>query len=120
MIQIMKISKGLKQAYDVQDFAFAAIEAFKAHLTDEDGKLKLTRDDASAIVSLVKGWEGCQERIRIHRRVPMPGSLKPECKPDKRKSRAPITPIAYAEPLPAPGETPLPAVPPALPGVPNA
>lgn len=37
----------------------------------------LERDDAVALTSLVKAWESCQERIRIHKGRPMPGSLKP-------------------------------------------
>ena len=84
----MKISKGLAQAYQLQDFAFEALMSLKIMLTGEDGKLNLTREDASAIVSLQKAWQGCQERISFHRRVPSPGSLKPERPKPKTRPRA--------------------------------
>src|SRR5687768_11260855 len=57
----MKISKGLKQAYDVQDFAYATLMAMKESLSS-DGKLVLTRDDATAISHLVRAWQAAQER----------------------------------------------------------
>jgi hypothetical protein len=91
----VKISKGLKQAYAVQDFAFDAIEALKAQFTGEDGKLKLMRDDAMSIAQVHRVWQGAQERISFHRRVPSPGSLKPE-KQDKQKPRKPFGPISAA------------------------
>lgn len=40
------ISKGLKQAYQLQDFTFEAVLALKHALTEEDGTLKIARDDA--------------------------------------------------------------------------
>jgi hypothetical protein len=76
-----RISKGLKQAYELQDFTFEAAMALKAELAGESGKMKIAREDAAAIASLVKSWEACQERIRIHRGKPMPGSYRPERKP---------------------------------------
>jgi hypothetical protein len=66
-------------------------------LTGKDGKLNLTREDASAIVSLQKAWQGCQERISFHRRVPSPGSLKPERKPSKQRKRPPVQPLGPAK-----------------------
>jgi hypothetical protein len=81
----VKISKGLKQAYDLQDFTYSAILALKGSLTDEGGKLRVTRADASAIAQLSRAWEMTQERIRIHRNKPLPGSFKPEKPTPKRK-----------------------------------
>jgi hypothetical protein len=78
----MKISKGLKQAYELQDFTHSATLALRDTLI-RDGKLRVNREDAAAISSLVKAWELCQERIRIHRNKPMPGSLRPE-RPQKK------------------------------------
>jgi len=95
----MKISKGLTQAYQLQDFAFEALMSLRAVLTGEDGKLNLTREDASAIVSLQKAWQGCQERISFHRRVPSPGSLKPERPKPKGRTRPPIAPLAWPKPI---------------------
>jgi hypothetical protein len=73
----MKISKGLKQPYELQDFTYAAALAHKDSLL-VDGKLVVTREDASAICSLVKSWELAQERIRIHRNKPLPGVRRQE------------------------------------------
>lgn len=84
----MKISKGLKQAYDLQDFTYEAALALRASLLEksslrqgtQNGKMHVSREDAAAIGSLVKAWESCQERIRIHRNKPMPGVLRPVAK----------------------------------------
>ncbi len=53
-----------------------------------DGKLVISREDASAVGSLIKAWESCQERIRIHRGKPMPGVLRPEKRLSKKLSSA--------------------------------
>jgi hypothetical protein len=78
----MKISKGLQQAYQVQDFTHSALMAMKEDLSKE-GKLTLTRDDATAISHLVRAWQAAQERIRIHRNKPLPGTVKPQAKAPK-------------------------------------
>lgn len=85
----MRVSKGLKQAYDVQDFAYAALMALRGTLS-KDGSLAITRDDATAIGQLVCSWEAAQERIRIHRGKPLPGSLKPVSKARKKSMSAPF------------------------------
>jgi hypothetical protein len=95
----MRVSKGLKQAYDLQDFTYAAALALRRSLRKQ-GKLVITREDASAIGSLVKAWESCQERIRIHRNKPMPGVLRPE-KPKPRKKL--MSPASVQVVCPAPG-----------------
>jgi hypothetical protein len=101
-----RISKGLKQAYEAQDFVFAALMALKAGLTKEDGSLKIAREEAQALAALTKSWQLTQEQIRIHRNRPMPGSLRPPTAREKREQererlrrRRPLP-----EPLPAPPE----------------
>jgi len=71
-----RISKGLSQAYQLQDFTFEVAMSLRDALPRKDGKLKITREDAQSIAALVKSWESCQQRIQVHRRVPNPGSLK--------------------------------------------
>jgi hypothetical protein len=95
----MRISKGLKQAYDLQDFTYAAALALRDSLRHR-GKLVISSKDASAIGALVKAWESCQERIRIHRNKPMPGVLRPE-KPKPRKR--PMSPASVQVVCPPPG-----------------
>ncbi len=92
----MRISKGLRQAYELQDFTHEAALALRDSLRHR-GKLVISREDAPAIGSLVKAWESCQERIRIHRNKPMPGVLRPE----RPKPRGRRIPPASVEVVPA-------------------
>jgi hypothetical protein len=96
----VRISKGLKQAYDLQDFTFAAALALRDSLRKR-GRLVISREDASAIGSLVKAWESCQERIRIHRNKPMPGVLRPE-NPKPRNERMSPTSVRVVCAAPGP------------------
>lgn len=99
----MRISKGLKQAYDLQDFTYEAALALRDRLRakGERGKLYVGREDAQAVGSLVKAWESCQERIRIHRNKPMPGVLRPD-KPKPKNSRKVPGSAAQVQPSPVP------------------
>lgn len=82
-------------------------EALRKSLTREDGELILTRDedgrlpDCAALVAIHKAWVEADDRIRIHRGKPLPGSLRPESKRKQtrtpRKS-APNGPISPAPP----------------------
>lgn len=96
----MKISKGLKQAYELQDFTHEAALALRDSLRHR-GKLAISREDASAIGSLIKAWESCQERIRIHRNKPMPGVLRPE-KPKPRVKRIALAHVEQVAPTQGP------------------
>jgi hypothetical protein len=87
-----RISKGLSQAYQLQDFTFAAAMSLKESLAGENGKLTIAREDAQSISALVKSWEACQQRIQVHRRVPNPGSLKHAVQ-RSGKRKAPFRPI---------------------------
>lgn len=73
----MRVSKGLLQSYQLQDFCHAAALALRDSLT-KDGKLSVTREDALSIKALVSAWESAQQRVAFHRRVPSPGVLKPD------------------------------------------
>jgi hypothetical protein len=79
----MRPSKQLLQSYQVMDFTFDSIVAMKASLT-QDGKLKLTREDALAVKALVSAWESAQQRVSFHRRVPSPGVIRRETEPARR------------------------------------
>jgi hypothetical protein len=100
-----KISKGLTQAYELQDFTFEAARSLRASLTGEDGKLKIAREDAQSLAALVKAWESCQERIRIHRRTPLPGTIG-RVERAKLLKRQAVRPLPEPEPAPeaAPAE----------------
>jgi hypothetical protein len=62
----VRISKGLKQAYELQDFTYNAAIAFKNSLA-KNGELAVTRQDAAAIRTLVSAWADCQKRVTFHR-----------------------------------------------------
>ena len=102
----MRASKGLLQAYDVQNFAHAAIMSFKRQVTKEDGSVVLGEYGAQVLLQLVKAWETAQDRVRIHRNKPLPGSLKPE---PKRKGKTSAATITVLEPISADDEQPAPA-----------
>ena len=71
-------SRGLSQAYEMQDFAHAAAMALREVLT-KDGKVQpLSKDDASTFGTLGKVWKDAQEQIRVHKGKPLPGSLTHE------------------------------------------
>jgi hypothetical protein len=94
----MKLSKGLLQSYQLQDFTFQAAMALKEALT-KDGKLAVTREDAQAVKALVSSWRDCQERVSFHRRVPPVKAVEPPAPKRKRRGAVGISPYLTA-PLP--------------------
>ena len=79
----MKVSKQLKQAFEIMDFAHSAALALRDSLL-RDGKMTITREDAAAIRALVQSWRDAQERVSFHRRVPAPSVREKE----KRQSKS--------------------------------
>ena len=69
----MKISKGLKQAYDLQDFTFSALVALRDSLSQE-GKLKVSREDATAIGNLIRAWERPLVAVRTPLKAGLPSA----------------------------------------------
>ena len=65
--------------------------AMKAALTAK-GELKLTREDATAVAQLVRAWESAQERVRIHRGRPLPGTYRPKAKEKNYRLAIPVEP----------------------------
>ena len=72
---------GLKQAIELQDLAYQAAMSIRRGLSPNE---KISREDAIALTNLVRAWESCQERIRIHRNKPLPGSRRHE--PERQKT----------------------------------
>lgn len=73
-------------AYAVQDLTFGALMSWKNAHQKEDGTFCLGEDFAQSLSQLVKAFETAQERVRIARGKPLPGSLKPESKPKKLRA----------------------------------
>lgn len=100
----MVISRGLKQAYDVQNFAHEALMALREQLT-QDGKVCAPDPKtASTLVGLGKVWKDAQEQVRIHRGKPLPGSLTHEKVTRARggRARASLSALASAAAAPLP------------------
>lgn len=99
----MKISKGLLQAYQIQDLTYDTLIAFKEGMKKE-GKLSPSRADAKAVKDLVAAWREAQERVSFHRRVPSPGVMRPEDRPKRKYGQPSTLPKNYASisPMPAP------------------
>ena len=70
----MRVSKGLMQAYQTQDFVYNAIVALRESLSDGDGGLCVTKDDCQSIATLVNALDKAQDRVRIHRGKPLPSA----------------------------------------------
>jgi hypothetical protein len=85
---------GLQQAYTIRNLAADEAKCLRdaPALSLED---KATR--AQALRNLTLVWETASERIRILRGRPLPGSLRPERKPSKRKPRS-AGPVGDAAP----------------------
>lgn len=92
---------GAMQAYALRQLAFDLAREFglssDAELTDQ------LRTRANAVTGLVRAWAEADERARIARGRPLPGSLRPERK-TKRKQTA-VEPVTA--PITAPVEQPV-------------
>jgi hypothetical protein len=78
----VKISKALKQCYDLQDVLFSAAN-----------QVECSRSD---LARLSLAWERLEERKRILRGRPLPGSYRPEKEKPKRSKPTVIEPIELA------------------------
>lgn len=93
---------GLAQAYELREIAAHMAFALRDDIKSSDGKLTVRRDefgkpvDAAALAQLIRAWAEADERARIARGRPLPGSLRPERKP-KVKKRAPVIAPVVAE-----------------------
>ncbi len=58
----------------------------------KDGAMKVSREDATAVAQLVRAWESAQERVRIHRGRPLPGTLRPKAKEKGYRQPEPLDP----------------------------
>ena len=82
-------NKGLEQAYILRDIAanqFLALKDEPAPTLAEKGiRARALRDVCSV-------WTSADDRIRIKRGQPLPGSLRPE-KPKSRSTKQPLQPL---------------------------
>ena len=72
---------GLQQALELRDLSYKAAVSICVGFS---AGTKISREDATALTGLVRAWESCDERIRIHRKLPLPGTRRPGPEPPKR------------------------------------
>ena len=82
------IRKTLQQATKLKDLSFQAALDLAAPSSSLEESQEL-RARAQAIIALTKSWSEACNMIRIARNKPLPGSLRPEPKPKKSKSKMP-------------------------------
>ncbi len=86
----------LTQVLAMQDALYEACMIMKEdcrNASDKEERAKI----AGAMSNTCKGWEALEDRKRVIRGLPLPGSLRPESKPRKPKS----------DNLPSPTEAPV-------------
>ncbi len=79
-------NRAQRQAKQMQEIAFNAVLDLRADMQESKDKLLRTRI-ATAISQLAKTWDTIEDRKRILKGKPMPGSLRPESKPSKKPKR---------------------------------
>lgn len=80
------IRHSLRQATKLKDLSFkAAIEIAEGNLSTDEAVEARAR--AQAIIALTKSWAESVNAIRVFKGKPLPGSLKPEAKPKKSKTK---------------------------------
>jgi hypothetical protein len=95
----LKRTSGRAQAYQLRELAFnlaLRIGTGKA----ADSEKKAARD----VTGLIRAWSEADDRVRIHRNKPLPGSLRPKEKPKTKRLSWP-EPVPSAEPTPQPAES---------------
>ncbi len=94
---------GLMQAYVLRELAYTlASNIGQQPKTNDEDQL---RARAQSVSSLIRAWAEADERARIARGAPLPGSLRPEAKRVARK-QATAAPVVY----PGPSDASAPAV----------
>ena len=85
------------QAYELRDFAYEqAVKLRQVECANAGEEVQRAR----GIADLVRSWTVAQDRIRIMRGRPLPGSLRPEKKPRRRRGDAGLGPLLLAEVVP--------------------
>jgi hypothetical protein len=78
---------GLLQAYELRDLAWGLAKKLGAGTANETEQ-KAARE----VTGLIRAWSEADDRVRIHRGKPLPGTLRPKPKPASRAM--PLEPLA--------------------------
>lgn len=98
-----KRNAAIMQAYRLREVAFRfALDVAGVTAAPTEELCARARDFAA----VVRAWSDADERARIARGRPLPGSLRPEKRPSKRKPARVIQPVRVSEPSPPGPPTP--------------
>lgn len=89
-------SRGLLQAYELRQLAHElAMKLASGEASEKESKV------ARDITGLIRAWAEADDRVRIHRGKPLPGTLRPKQEKAKHATNAtPVEPVPSAEPTP--------------------
>ena len=79
------LNKTLAQSIDLKDLAYQTAMELKTASGQEQAME--SRAKCQAVASAIKAWDMACDRSRVIRKVALPGSLRPESKPTKRKAQ---------------------------------
>ncbi len=108
---VVRGNAGRMQAYRLREVAFRlALDVAGVTVDNPSDELRARARDFAAVV---RAWTDTNDQSRIANGRPLPGSLRPERKPSKRRSRAhgpigdakPASETKSADQAPAPGDT---------------
>jgi hypothetical protein len=76
----LKRTSGRTQAYQLRELAYSlALKVGTGKAIESENK------SARDVTGLIRAWSEADDRVRIHRNKPLPGTLRPKEKPPKRK-----------------------------------
>jgi len=98
----MPRSRALSQCLDIQNLAYETAMGFKTLELSDDAVERHARK-CVALAQVARAWESAVERARILRGRPLPGSLRPEKRAQRKTTASTLTPLVRAsQPQPAP------------------
>ena len=87
------ISKGLTQAYELRDLTHRLAKEIGSTVPENNEE---RTSFAREVTGLVRAWDTADNRVRIHRNKPLPGSLRPVAKV-KRSVKPSLAPVLMPE-----------------------
>jgi hypothetical protein len=91
----LRRASGIRQAFQLQEFAFDAAMALKRACTDEQShNVSMDVKTAVAVQKLIGAWDTASDRLRIYRNKGLPKVQEHKPKHSKAKTEPePVTPL---------------------------
>jgi hypothetical protein len=84
----LKRTSGRAQAYQLRELAFDLAHRLGTGKAN-DGEKKVARD----VTGLIRAWSEADDRVRIHRNKPLPGTLRPKARDKVDRQPEPLDPV---------------------------